>query len=445
MPSNLRQQEPPLWWGAALQGSTELVVGLLSTSTGSVDIDRPYKGLTAVMGASRKNHHRVVEVLLQNGAGVDHRNDDGFTALSLAANNGHYRVARVLLQNGATVFSGSNSGFTALMLSAQNGHLVVAAMLVRAGAELEARNVVGLTALHLAAMHGQFAVVKLLAEVGANPDTHTPSGEGPLYSAAFRGHADIVKLLLGLGVNPARAVANVLGEMGSPLRAAAQDGHKETVRELLQLGIEACGGAKVAKNAFVMSAIDQHFDVMVMLRDAGAADSDGRALFTASDEGSEAVVKFLLQQEWATFGGMYVNNRNSLGFTALFLSVGAASSRIARMLLDAGADDAKPSPLDCRGAHFVTPLGYTVATLAIKMLKGKSTTEDQLHRLEAIRRLLLRVDAVRAMSWVWPRKAHAVGQAKGKRAAVNVSTPLGGLIVWRGYGARPSLLASIFR
>lgn len=40
-------------------------------------------------------------------------------------------------------------------------------------------------------------------------------------------------------------------------------------------------------------------------------------------------------------------------------------------------------------------------------------TEEYLHRLEAIRRLLLRVEAVHAVSWLWPSDAPFVGRAAG--------------------------------
>lgn len=435
---------------AAASGSTELVLALISRGLGE-DIDRFDNGSwTALMIASQENHHRIVEILLQNGAGVDRRNDNGFTALCIAADLGYHRVVRVLLQNGATVSSAGDNGFTALLLSAHLGHLVVADMLVRAGAELEARRDLGHTALHLAASDGYLSIVRLLVEAGANPDTHLPNGQGPLYSAAFHGHVDIVKLLLGLGVNPARPAVQTSGVTRVALDVAAQHGHRNIVRELLQLGIETCGGETLGMNAIVLSAHNQHVDVMAMLQEAGAADADGVALFTAATTGHEEVVRFLLQQEWAIPAGTYVNNHNSCGVTALCLSVEAASPRIARMLLDAGAEGTKASRLmyGRTTVELLTPLAYAVRVLADKQLHGKLATEDQLHRLEGIRRLLLQADAVRAASWLWctniPVIPQVVGGGRGKLAR-KASTSLGMLKTRRGSGVRRALLASFFR
>ena len=40
-------------------------------------------------------------------------------------------------------------------------------------------------------------------------------------------------------------------------------------------------------------------------------------------------------------------------------------------------------------------------SLRAQRVAGKEATVEQLHRLEGIRRLLLRVDAVHAVSWLW--------------------------------------------
>ena len=54
-------------------------------------------GTTALMMAAMNGYHEVVEVLVQNGAGLNIRNKSGFTALMLAAQKGHAQVVRRLL------------------------------------------------------------------------------------------------------------------------------------------------------------------------------------------------------------------------------------------------------------------------------------------------------------------------------------------------------------
>ena len=60
------------------------------------------------MVASHNGHLDVVRLLLENGATVDSRADDGWTSLMAASQNGHLDVVRLLLENSAAVESHHN-------------------------------------------------------------------------------------------------------------------------------------------------------------------------------------------------------------------------------------------------------------------------------------------------------------------------------------------------
>jgi serine/threonine-protein phosphatase 6 regulatory ankyrin repeat subunit B len=53
-------------------------------------------GRTALMMASQKNHHEVIETLLENGADVDAKNEWGATSLMLASKKGCDPVVAIL-------------------------------------------------------------------------------------------------------------------------------------------------------------------------------------------------------------------------------------------------------------------------------------------------------------------------------------------------------------
>lgn len=172
--------------------------------------------------------------------------------------------------------------------------------------------------------------------------------------------------------------------------------------------------------------------IMVMLTSAGVVDA-GEALVSAAKGCHEAAVKFLLQQrqQKAPPTGLvrYVNVRDRSGCTALFRSInfriklgvvrGLASPRVVRLLVDAGADTTSALRLtDAPGGvnDHNTALAFTNKRLREKKVRGSHATEEQLYRLEAIRRLLLREEAAHAISWLWPRgilsAAKAVGDTK---------------------------------
>lgn len=88
---------------------------------------------------------------------------------------------------------------------------------------------------------------------------------------------------------------------------------------------------------------------------------------------------------------------------------------VVRLLVDAGADTA--STVRIKGVQdedvaFDSSLAFTNRCLGEKkLLDGEDATEEQ-HTWQAIRRLLImRVEAVHAVSWLWASRAACVARA----------------------------------
>ena len=81
-------------------------------------------------------HTETVRVLLEHGADVNARADDGATPLMLAASCGDPEIVQALLDQGADL-NGSfvQTGKTALMLAEEHGYAGIARLLKQAGAE----------------------------------------------------------------------------------------------------------------------------------------------------------------------------------------------------------------------------------------------------------------------------------------------------------------------
>jgi ankyrin repeat protein len=95
--------------------------------------------LTPLRGAVALGHLEVAQVLLEAGADLHTRDDDGGTLLHAAAWSGNGAVVRFLLQRGLDVNAATKSGRTPLMAAAEEGHLEAARALLEAGADLNAR------------------------------------------------------------------------------------------------------------------------------------------------------------------------------------------------------------------------------------------------------------------------------------------------------------------
>lgn len=81
------------------------------------------------------------------------------------------------------------------------------------------------------------------------------------------------------------------------------------------------------------------------------------------------------------------------------------SSRVVRLLVDAGADTTSVVHFKTHlegGVLSETPLETTNHILRERKAGGVGADEEEMLRLDAVRRLLMRVEAIRAVSWLWP-------------------------------------------
>lgn len=132
------------------------------------------------------------------------------------------------------------------------------------------------------------------------------------------------------------------------------------------------------------------------------------------------------------------NTVDLVGRTPLLCSIDGGiagfrcSPRVVRLLVDAGADTASVVPLKGAGGQVelgVTPIDFATCSLHENAGGGKTATEKQVHKLRAIDRLFSQVEAVHAVSWLWPTGALGVANgAEGLNRNKTASTPLATMI-----------------
>eukprot|EP00752_Nemacystus_decipiens_P005437 g4928.t1 len=400
---------------------------------------------------------KVTAAVISSGSvNVDDRDPRGSTALMYCSRHGFTPVARVLLESGADVSSTDIEGFSALHASAQEGHVDVSNMLIKAGASVDAKVCDGTTPLHLASQKGHCGVMRVLIEAGANLDCRTEHGTTPLYIAAEDNQLMSIKLLLRAG---ARSDVVVDG-MFVALDMATQQGYTDVVRELVEyVGIKGCGGDSCGAQALRLASEEEHIDIMRILIAAGVVDTGSIGLCGAAEYGRAGSMKLLLEQCKRRSADVraYAGSCDQRGATPLILSIvgrrpGAA--RVARMLLEAGADTTVAAPVpNSPGLSFFNgkPMALAATLLCEKEIEGKPVTEQQHRTLKAVLRLLLTAEAVHAVSWLWAVDAHrrvahriaAEGATTGQAPSMQLALMLPTLR--RRARNRGVLLASLFR
>jgi ankyrin repeat protein len=138
-----------------------------------------------------------VQSLLDKGADVNARDEDGNTALIIAISFGNIDVAEMLMKRGADVNARNKSRETALMATASTYFYnpSIVKMLLDRGADVNARAEDGVTALMLAVRNNLIDTVKSLLARGVDVSAKDDNGDTALASAEEDGNPLIINLL----------------------------------------------------------------------------------------------------------------------------------------------------------------------------------------------------------------------------------------------------------
>jgi ankyrin repeat protein len=231
-----------------------------------------------LLEAAEKGRISQALELLQKGANVNDKDDDGQTALHKAAARGHKSMLVALLASGADLGERDAKGRTPLMTAAETGHADIVTLLVTPDA------VTGLAGDVLKAGGGKLPAGldklggALHGRLGSALDQTDPAGRTALMLAAAGGHADCVKPLLPPGGEPRARVLRPDKKGRNALMLAAAAGHADALDALLH-------------QQWVVGALT--------LADLRRSDADGRTALDLAEAGVHKHVVRLLGAELA--------------------------------------------------------------------------------------------------------------------------------------------------
>ncbi|XP_037909760.1 ankyrin repeat and KH domain-containing protein mask isoform X3 [Hermetia illucens] len=294
---------------------------------------------TALTLACAGGHEELVELLINRGANIEHRDKKGFTPLILAATAGHEKVVDILLKHNADLEAQSErTKDTPLSLACSGGRYEVVELLLNVGANKEHRNVSDYTPLSLAASGGYVNIIKLLLNHGAEINSRTGSklGISPLMLAAMNGHTAAVKLLLDMGSD---INAQIETNRNTALTLACFQGRHEVVSLLLDRKANVEHRAKTGLTPLMEAASGGYIEVGRVLLDKGAdvnaapvPTSRDTALTIAADKGHLKFVELLLSR------GAAVEVKNRKGNSPLWLAAHGGHLAVVEVLSGHGAD-----------------------------------------------------------------------------------------------------------
>eukprot|EP00731_Ephydatia_muelleri_P012188 Em0006g1082a len=333
--------------------------------------------------ACRQGKQDIVELLLESGANVNHRNKAGNTPLLEACSQGHVTIAKLLLDRRADIDAPTETTYdSALTWACTLGNEEIVALLLERKASVEHRTKDGCTALMFAALAGHERVAKLLldyaAEINVESDSNkdspltfacwkghqkvvelflerkadiehrTKEGFSPLMFAALGGHTQVAELLLlhGAQVNTPSGSNNDI-----PLTSACWKGHHDVVKLLLEHRSNIEHRTKDGCTPLMLAAREGHLTVAELLLLHGAqvnvpsGSENNIPLTLACWKGHRNVVELLLRNH------SNIEHQNKAGCTPLMLAAREGHREATQLLLDYGAQINVPS-----GSNDDTPL-----------------------------------------------------------------------------------------
>jgi len=137
---------------AAIFGDFDAVKKIVAMSPEVVNNKDKY-GFTVLHGLAEEENLEIMQYLIDYGANVNVKNDEGITPLHLA---GWADIVKLLIKNGANLESVSKNGETPLVnLASEQEREDVIEALLQAGANVNAKNARGETALDIAISRGE--------------------------------------------------------------------------------------------------------------------------------------------------------------------------------------------------------------------------------------------------------------------------------------------------
>jgi len=170
-----------------------------------------------LINAAKEDNIDKVRSLIEDGANVNAKDNEGFTALFYALELNYFDIVNSLIDNGADVNTNGKGGVTPLIYASFYGYEDFVNSLIEKGVDnFNAQTDVGMTALIHASRQGYENIAQLLIEKGADVNVKDDKGNTALMYAKDGGYENIVQLLIDNGAESSTEGEGDLVEVTSP-------------------------------------------------------------------------------------------------------------------------------------------------------------------------------------------------------------------------------------
>ena len=307
--------------------------------------------------AIKENSIDTVRYLLGKGkVNIDCQTRSGFSPLICSVTSGYITVAKLLLEHGANLRFRDNNGNTALLHAIMNGRLEIVELLVEEynHADLNFREVNnnGNTAWLLAVINGHLDIMKCLKDI-VDTNARNQAGDSALLLAVIYGRLKIWEWLIDNGYSK---LTEQDCEGNTAFLWTAMFDNIDVAKTLIEnYNVDRFRRNSEGNTALLLAIMYGHSEMVQWLIDNKHAD-----LSAQNDEGNNALllatiysqlelVRWLIEEKQVGLG-----KRNLDGDTALILAVKNNHPDIVKLLLEIGANINEINYAGCSAIDFAS-------------------------------------------------------------------------------------------
>ncbi len=275
---------------------------LLVGQSTNLEAKLPASRTTALHLAVQKNWEAPVRQLLQKGANVNVRAEDGMMPLHSAAANGNDRIVQLLIDNGANVGARGPNRDAAIHMALGRGNTRIFEVLLEQGLKARVKTYSLDDVLEVAVSKNQVQAVRQLVKKGAHVEAITKDGTSMLHLAAELGHNDVIEALLDNGADiNARTGKKEHTALFAAIYTLKVAAPFSTVRLLVEKGANLEAGDRDGTTPLEMALRHRNREILVELLVTHGVAFKGMwdwrdAIIAAIEADAEPIVQVLLSQ-----------------------------------------------------------------------------------------------------------------------------------------------------